>query len=93
MEDNGYGFHKDSGEAVTEREAKEMFDEMLDVCYDKIRFGDVSYFPSDVFGSTDPIAYRIGVNDYIDSLCQDGDRIVSAYEDTDVYMEDDEDDD
>lgn len=85
MEDLGYGFHKYSGEAVTEREAQEMFNEMLDECYEEIRFGELSYLPSDVLESTDPIAYRVGVNDYIDSLCQDGDTIVYDYEDTDAY--------
>lgn len=93
MEDHGYGFYKDSGEAVTRREAQDMLNEMLDECYDLIRFGELSYLPSDVLESTDPIAHRVSVNDYIDSLCQDGDRIVYDYEDTDAYMEDDEDDD
>jgi hypothetical protein len=93
MEDNGYGFHKDSGEAVTKREAKDMFNEMLDECYEEIRFGELSYLPSDVLESTDPIAHRCGVNDYIDSLCQDGDTIVYSYEDTDAYAEESEEDD
>lgn len=91
MEDLGYGFHKDSGEAVTEREAQDMFNEFFDECYEEIRFCELSYLPSDVLESTDPIAHRVGVNDYIDALCQDGDTIVYSYEDTDAYMEDDED--
>lgn len=90
MEDNGYGFHKDSGEAVTQSEAQAMFNDMLDECYEEIRFGEVSYLPSDVLESTDPIAHRVGVNDYIDSLCRDGDTIVYSYEDTDVYAEESE---
>lgn len=92
MEHNGYGFYKDSGEAVTKREAQEMFNEMLDECYEEIRFGELSYLPSDVLESTDPIAHRVGVNDYIDALCQDGDTIVYDYEDTDAYAEESDED-
>lgn len=87
MEDHGYGFYKDSGEAVTQSEAQDMFNQMLDECYEEIRFGEVSYLPSDVLESTDPIAHRVGVSDYIDALCQDGDVIVYDYEDTDAYAE------
>lgn len=90
--DEGYGFHKDSGEAVTEREAEEMFNEMLDGCESEIKVCGLTYLPSDVLKSTDPIAYRCGVNDYIDSLCQDGEVIVYDYEDTDAYAEESEED-
>lgn len=93
MEDNGYGFYKDSGEAVTRYEAVQMFNDMLDECYPEIEFGAVSYLPSDVLESTDPIAHRVGVNDYIDALCQDGDTIVYNYEDTDAYAEESKEDD
>lgn len=92
MEDHGYGFYKESGEPVTQSEAQEMFNEMLDECYEEIRFGEMSYLPSDVLESTDPIAHRCGVNDYIDALCQDGDRIVYDYKDTDAYAEESDED-
>ena len=92
-EDMGFGFHKDSGEAVTEREAEEMFNEMLDECEPEIEIVGITFSPSDVLKSTDFVAYRCGVNDYIDALCQDGYVIVYNYEDTEAYAEESEEDD
>ena len=53
-----------------------IFDEMLDECYDMIKVCGYEYYPSHVLESTDPIAYRCGLTDYLDSLEQD-DIVVS----------------
>lgn len=36
----------------------ERFDEMFDECHPEIKFGCLTYQPSDVLKSVDPIAYR-----------------------------------
>jgi hypothetical protein len=51
---------------------EEMFDEMLDECYPVVEFGQLSYTPSDVLRSTDPVAYRVGFSDWLDSQLSDG---------------------
>lgn len=58
---------------ITENEALEMYDEMLDEIH-----GDFmdTYPASRVFAEVDPIAYRVGFSDYQDSLEQDGYEIV-----------------
>lgn len=89
---NGYGFWKESGEPVTEDESRELFDEMLNDLYEEITFTNSSYTPSDVLSSVDPIAYDEEMRNYIDNMCQDGDTIVYNYEDTDAYMEDEDED-
>lgn len=49
----------------------EMFDECFDDCTPAVTFGCLTYQPSDVLKSVDPIAYREEVLCYIDSLLTD----------------------
>lgn len=62
----------------------EMYDEMLDECYPMVQFGNLEYYPSYVLRNVDPIAYDMGLSEYIDSLHEDDD-----FEDDDD-IEDDE---
>lgn len=50
------------------------FDSMFDEVYPEIVFGEVSYSPSDVLASVDPIAYQESVVNYRNSLCEDGEH-------------------
>tara|TARA_R110000751_G_scaffold245206_1_gene345226 strand:- start:14 stop:241 length:228 start_codon:yes stop_codon:yes gene_type:complete len=54
------------------REVYEMYDEMIDDCSEEVKIGNMTYSPSRVLKEVDPIAYRCGLNDYLDSLAQDG---------------------
>lgn len=54
------------------RELEELHDEMLDDCCELITIGTLTYLPSDVLKSTDPIAYRCSLNECIDCLVSDG---------------------
>jgi len=56
---------------ITEEQLADMFDEALDEA-GEIQIGTLSYTPSQVLKSTDPIAYRIGLSDYADYLSNDG---------------------
>jgi hypothetical protein len=51
----------------SERELCERFNEMLNDCYDPVRFGDLSYSPADVLKSVDKIAWREGFNNWLDA--------------------------
>ena len=48
-----------------------LFDEMIDECYPEIEIGCCSWQPSRVMSELDPTAYRIGVQEHIDSLVED----------------------
>ena len=48
-------------------DCEELFDQCLDDG-DPVKIGSLEYTPSQVLKQIDPIAYRCGVNDYVDSL-------------------------
>lgn len=50
---------------------EELYRDLLDEAYDPIKFGDLQYCPSQVLEAVDPVAFRMGSNDYADSLVQD----------------------
>ena len=54
------------------REIYDAYDEMIDDCTPMVKVGSLEYLPSRVLKEVDPIAYRCGLNDYLDSLAQDG---------------------
>ena len=47
---------------------EEEYDDLLDEVYEVIKFGTLEYSPSQVLKAVDPIAYRVGMNDYEDSM-------------------------
>lgn len=56
---------------MTEEEMNEQFDEMLDECYEVVKIGYLTFYPSQILKECDPIAYQIGVQEYIDSILED----------------------
>ena len=52
-------------------EAMEMYDEMLDDCEGPVTLCGMTYSASQVLREVDPVAYRCGFNDYVDSLTED----------------------
>jgi hypothetical protein len=48
----------------------EAYDELLDMD-GPVKVGSMEFYPSDVLKNCDPIAYSIGVNEYIDSMIED----------------------
>ncbi len=50
----------------TESEIEERFDEMLDECYPVVKIGELTFYPSQILKNCDPIAYNIGVSEYMD---------------------------
>ena len=56
---------------LTDRVITDLYDSMLDDCYDDVNICGLNYVPSRALKEVDPIAYRCGCNDYIDSLLED----------------------
>lgn len=56
---------------ITDRGYEDLFDEMLDECYPDIHIGNLTYTASQALKAVDPIAYREGLADYVDSLGSD----------------------
>jgi hypothetical protein len=57
---------------ITEDQAMDLYEDMLNECYRRVEFGNLSYAPSTVLREVDPTAFRCGFNDYVDSLTEDG---------------------
>lgn len=56
---------------MTRQDYIESYEDMLDECYEDIRFGCCSYSPSQVLKAVDPIAYEMGLDEYIESIEED----------------------
>ena len=57
---------------ITEYELEQMYAEMLNDCYGVVEIAGITYDTSRALKETDPIAYRVGMSDYADSLMEDG---------------------
>lgn len=53
---------------MSEYELEQAFDEMLDDVYGEVQIGAYSYATSSALKNIDPIAYRIGLSEFEDSL-------------------------
>ena len=51
---------------------EELFDEMMDECYPEIEIGCCTFSPSAVMKELDPTCFRIGAQENLDSLAEDG---------------------
>ena len=63
--------HTQGHQMISEREAYERYDEMIDECYGDIKILGLAYRHSDVLKDFDAITYRCGFNDYAASLEED----------------------
>ena len=52
-------------------DGEEMFEEMLDECYEELKVGCCTFSPSQVMKECDPTAFRIGTSENLDSLAED----------------------
>jgi|DEB0MinimDraft_10_1074344.scaffolds.fasta_scaffold288047_1 hypothetical protein len=66
-------------ETISEYELERMYDEMLDEVYGVVEIADMNFDTSRALKDCDPIAYRIGMVEYADSLVSEGYR-VEGYE-------------
>lgn len=56
---------------ISETEAYARYEDMLDEVHGDVELGDLVYSPSAVLKAVDPIAYRCGFTDFVDSLEED----------------------
>lgn len=66
---------------LSEREAMEHFDELLDDCNEPMIMGSLTFYPHDVLKRCDPIAYRCDFIDFVNSMAEDGNFYVEGYTD------------
>lgn len=68
------------------------FDEMLDDCHETYNLGSMTFYPSDVLKSCDPIAYRISKSEYESSFdldnCEDYTDMVEQLESLNNELDD-----
>jgi hypothetical protein len=79
-----------SYEVITEDEATERYDEMLDECYGLVKIGSLTFSPSRIVSELDPIAYDIGLSEYYDSLAEDDVYVLGFTDDLKPTDEDEE---
>ena len=60
---------------TTMSEAIEAYDDMLNEVYGVLSVGGLEYDHAEAFKTLDPIAYRVGFDDYMDSLEVDTDEL------------------
>lgn len=74
---------------ITEYDAEERYDDFLNEIHPTVQIGELSYDPSRVLKEVDPVAYRCGLNDWMDSE----DLEIGTQEEVDSQEDDQEDDD
>lgn len=57
---------------LSDYQLEEMFDDMLDECYNEVEIYGWKYLPSRVLRGVDPIVYRCGFSDWLDWQLTDG---------------------
>lgn len=77
---------------ITEDEAEQMFDEYLDDSTEPIRLGFGTFYASQILFKCDPIAYDLGLDEFIENLKENSDIYVLGVND-DEKPTDEEDED
>jgi hypothetical protein len=65
-------FEYETLEIMSEEQARDDYDAYLNDCYGIVTIGYSEFYPSEVLKNCDPIAYRCGFADYVDSLLEEG---------------------
>lgn len=81
-------YYNSEYQEVSEYYLYEMYDDMLDGVSETIQVFGLTYDPSHVLKELDPVAYRTGFHDYIDSMMQDGDLYEDEHEFIDSLLDD-----
>ena len=56
---------------LTQDELEASFDEMFDEIYEVVKFGDLTFYPSYILKTCDPIAYQISLSEHEDYLAEE----------------------
>ncbi len=52
-------------------DGEDLFEEILDECYEEVKIGYSTFSPSQIVKELDPTAFRIGAQENLDSLAED----------------------
>ena len=75
-------------ESSVRANVEEHYDDMLDDAYDEIRIGVCTFTASQILRECDPIAYRCGIDDFVNADLEDAlYNFEGEYEDT-IYGDD-----
>jgi hypothetical protein len=66
-------------EILSEEQARDDYDAYLNDCYGVVTIGYSEFYPADILKNCDPIAYRCGFADYVDSLSEEGIQVEGYY--------------
>jgi len=69
---NEFEYTDTDANGLTDYDLHERYDEMLDEVYDYCTIAGMQYCTGRALALLDPIAYRCGFNDWLDSEIQDG---------------------
>jgi len=61
-------------------DAEQSYMDMLDECYPEVTIGSSSFYASTILRDCDPVGFRIGLDEYITSMVEDGQWTVEGYE-------------
>lgn len=75
---------------ITESEAEQMFDEYLDDSTEQVNIGYGTFYASEILKRCDPIAYRLGVADFIDHLAANAGIYTYGITESEMPEEDEE---
>ncbi len=53
-------------------DGEEMFEELLDECYPEVKISCCTFSPSQIMKELDPVSFRVGTQENLDSLAEDG---------------------
>ena len=81
-----FDYFTEDGEGLTDYELHERYDEMLDECYGTVSIAGLDYDTARTLKDVDPIAYRCGFCDWLDS------EIGETLFESDPTTDDDDDD-
>jgi len=68
-------------ESFTNSEVKELYKEMINETNNEVNICGMTYSPSDVLESVDPIAFRCGLSDYVSEYFVEVDDIYYRIDD------------
>ncbi len=52
--------------SISVSDQEDLYNDMLNACHPKIKFGELTFFPSRIIKKLDPTAYKIGLDEYFD---------------------------
>lgn len=71
---------------------EEEYKQMLDDCYPEYKLGCLTFYPSNIL-ATDPIAFKLGMEEYFDSLLEDFHYELEQLQENLAWLESSSDDD